>query len=144
MSNNSFLTKDGRRWQRADRIRVARLFRAHVDTPSNRRRGRSCRIQRRDCHWHPGVTAEAHHVDYARPFAVVWAGLLCGCHRRIEHGTLTVTRRAIWDYTSLIEGPFGIARPGGRAETRARSDAETGAVQALRGRTAARAAGVPF
>jgi hypothetical protein len=112
MSKNWPGAKPGERWQRADRIAVARRFRSHIDTPSNRRRNKSCRIQRRNCHWHPYVEAEGHHVDYNWPFVVVWVGLSCGCHRKIEHGTLKIPRKAIWDYTSLIEGPYGISKPG--------------------------------
>lgn len=111
--NDRFLKSDGTRWNSADRARVARLFRAHVDTPSNRRTGRSCRIVRRGCFWHPEVEAEAHHVDYTRPFIVVWVGTSCGCHRRIDHGSLKIPQKAICDYTSLIEG---VAKHGLRSE----------------------------
>ncbi len=108
--NDRWIRPDGARWNAADRVRVSRLFRGHIDTPSNRRRGKSCRIQRRTCFWHPDVEAEAHHIDYAKPFVVVWAGLKCGCHRKIDHGTLKIPRKAIFDYTSLIEGEYGVAR----------------------------------
>jgi len=122
--NKQWVTDDGKRWQRAERIAVARLFRGHVDTPSNRRRGKSCRIQRRGCFWHPDVEAEAHHVNYSRPFVVVWVGVVCGCHRRVEHGSLKVPKAAIFDYTSLIEGPYGISRPTARQKGKARRAAE--------------------
>lgn len=102
-------TKDGRRWQQSERVRVARRFRGHVRTPSNPRG----RIHRESCHWHPDVEAEFHHIDYANPWRGAWLGLTCGCHRRVEHGTLRIPAKAIWDYTSLIESP-GVGRPGGR------------------------------
>jgi hypothetical protein len=114
--NDRFLTSTGARWNRLDRIRAERLFRAHVDTPSNRRAGRSCRIIRLPCHWHPEIVGEAHHIDYTRPFVVAWVGGICGCHRRIDHGSLKIPRRAIYDYTSLIEGPWGIAKMGLRSD----------------------------
>jgi hypothetical protein len=91
-----------KKWNTAERTAVARLFRAHVDTPSNRLRGRSCRIHREACAFHPGVTGEAHHVDYARPFLVAW--LCARCHRRVDHGGVKLLKKHVWDYTSLIDG----------------------------------------
>lgn len=114
--NDQWTKSDGTRWNPADRVRVARLFRAHVDTPSNRARRRSCRIVRQPCHWHPDEPGEAHHIDYEKPFVVVWVGLRCGCHRKVDHGAVKIPKRAIWDYTSLIEGPYGVAKMGLRVD----------------------------
>lgn len=123
--NDRWKTKEGKRWGRADRDRATRLFRAHVDTPSNFRAGRSCRIKRQPCYFcvqevlaKHGRSAsiehlplvDAHHVNYNHPFAVAWTCV--SHHRKIDHGALRVPRRAIMDYTSLIMGPYGISKPG--------------------------------
>lgn len=110
--NDRWIKTDGTRWNEAERIRVSRLFRAHVDTPSNRRTGRSCRIQRRNCFWHPNEAAEAHHIRYDKPFVVVWACVRLGCHREIDHGSKKIPRKAVFDYTSLVEGAYGVAKHG--------------------------------
>ena len=103
---------DETRWNNAERDRVSRMFRHHVRNPSHPRG----RIHREACHWHPNVVGEAHHLDYAHPWRVVWAGgEECGCHRRIDHGSLKVPQRAIWDYSSLIEA---VAKPGLRRTKR--------------------------
>jgi hypothetical protein len=77
--------------------RVARRFRHHVRTPRNPRG----RIQREPCGFCPDPNpAEAHHLDYSRPFLVVWS---CeDCHRAIEQGRVRVLARHTWDYSSLI------------------------------------------
>ncbi len=122
--NDKWKTKEGKRWSKADRDRATRLFRAHVDTPANFRRGRSCRIKRQPCYFcvrellgregpHAPIDrlplGDAHHVDYGCPFVVVWT---CNSHhRRVDHGALRVPRKAIMDYTSLISGPYGISKP---------------------------------
>lgn len=119
--------KGGRRWNAAERQRVARRFRHHVRTPWNP----LGRIQRDLCFFcvrnalaggYPRLehlsTVSAHHVDYARPFVVVWA---CDSHhRQIDHGVLRIPLRAICDYTSLIEAP-GVAQRGNRYESRLRT-----------------------
>lgn len=105
--------KNGERWNRAAKIRVARLFRAHVDTPANRGAGRSCRIVRQPCwfcveHARAGgypreehlPLAPFHHLDYGRPFYGVWA---CDSHhRQIDHGSLRVPVKATRDYSSDV------------------------------------------
>jgi hypothetical protein len=105
--NDRWTTKAGKRWNKTERDRVSRRFRYHVRTTSNPRG----RIHREGCFWHPEVEAEAHHIDYTKPFVVVWAGGSCGCHRRVDHGSLKVPKKAIFDYTSLVSV---VARPGGQ------------------------------
>lgn len=111
--NDRWKTKEGSRWNKAKRIRAARLFRAHVDTPHNRKVNRSCRIQRERC-WFCVQNARAggypqekhlplapfHHLDYDRPFLGVWT---CDSHhRKIDHGALRVPQKAMRDYTSDV------------------------------------------
>ena len=50
------------------------------------------------------MLAQAHHLDYSKPFLVVWVGESCGCHRRLEHGTLRIPKKAVYDYSSLVAG----------------------------------------
>jgi hypothetical protein len=128
--NDRWLKRDGSRWGSAEKRRVARLFRHHVRTFRNP----MGRIHREAC-WFCRETARldrlngtcngpreehlplapAHHIDYDRPFVVVWA---CDKHHRmLDHCSLTLPLRAIHDYTSLIEAP-GIAQPGRRREAR--------------------------
>lgn len=92
--------KGGRRWNRASRVRVSRLFRSYVQTPSKPR----APIVREACHFHPYVLGEFHHTDYRRPFVGAW---LCGwaglsCHRKVDHGTLELPPEAIRDYTAVV------------------------------------------
>jgi hypothetical protein len=112
--------RDGGRWNSDEKIRVSRLFRHHVRTPSNP----LGRIHRESCWFcvqnalkggYPRLEhlppVAGHHVDYARPFRVVWC---CESHhRQVDHGTLQVPQRAICDYSSLV-----VVRPGGRREAR--------------------------
>lgn len=101
----------GVRWNHETRIRAERLFRGHVQSRRNPRgrivrlpcvfwggvRGRWPQAQPPDC---LGEPADAHHVDYDRPFAVVW---VCrNCHRKIEREKLRVTPGMVCDYTSLV------------------------------------------
>jgi hypothetical protein len=87
-------------WKKKDphAERVARRFRHHVRTVSNPRG----RIIREACTFCPaGATAGGHHLDYAKPFVVVWA---CEpCHRKIERGEIKIRAKDVWDYTSLVK-----------------------------------------
>jgi hypothetical protein len=99
------------RWNSADRIRVERLFRAHVQSRRNPTgrivrlprvfwggvRGRWPQPQPADC---LGEPADAHHVDYDAPFRIVW--LCFKCHRKVEREKLKITPRMVCDYTSLV------------------------------------------
>lgn len=93
----SWVDKNGERFSSPEQQRVQALFRRHVRTPCHPRG----RIHREMCYWHPETElGQAHHLDYARPFRVVWC---CEkCHRDIELGWLKVPTRAIWDYTELL------------------------------------------
>lgn len=101
----------GERWNSAERIRVERLFRGHIQSRCNPRgrivrlpctfwggvRGRWPQAQPPDC---LGEPADAHHVDYDQPFRVVW---LCrNCHRKVEREKLRVTPAMVCDYSSLV------------------------------------------
>lgn len=84
-----------------ERVRCARRFRQQLWSPAHPER-RIHRVYRcvnwRECRT-GDVQTEAHHIDYRKPYVVVW---VCrSCHRRIEHG-LKVPRRWIHDYTSLV------------------------------------------
>lgn len=101
--------KDGSRWNSHERTRVARRFREHVRTTKNPRG----RIHREPCvlGGEDHGTGEAHHVDYSKPWVVMW---LCRpCHRRVERGEVKLDkrwiRRRLWDYSSLV-----IQRPRGQ------------------------------
>jgi hypothetical protein len=86
-------------WKKKDphAERVARRFRHHVRTVSNPKG----RIIRESCPFCPIYAfAEAHHLDYAKPFLVVWS--CSSCHRKIEQGKIKVLARHVWDYTSLV------------------------------------------
>lgn len=103
--------KKDERWMREQQplgYRVGRRFRKHVRTASNPRG----KIIRPDCCsrcprktgqlYNSGghVEIQACHVDYRKPFLVLW---LCqGCHRRLEQNTLTVRKRDLYDYSSLV------------------------------------------
>lgn len=110
--NDRWVKADGSRWTDEGRTRVQRRFRHHLRGPRNP----LGRIHREECCFtggkhgscwylqkaHGDVVAEAHHLSYDAPFRVVW---LCTTHhRRVERGTLKVPKRAIWDYTSLVDG----------------------------------------
>lgn len=113
--NDNFLTKQGERYGGDDMRRAQRHFRQHVDTPHNRKAGRSCRIVRQKCYFcllekpqmEPYLPpAPFHHLDYKHPFRGVWC---CDSHhRKIDHGSLEVPKDAIRDYTSDVEV---VARP---------------------------------
>lgn len=122
--NDQWLKKDGTRWNSAEKDRATRLFRAHVDTPSNRRKGRSCRIRREPCWFclqnarQGGFPQEEHlslesfhHIDYSKPFRGIWA--CTKHHRQIDHGALRIPLKAVRDYTSDVEV---VARHGLRHE----------------------------
>lgn len=47
--------------------------------------------------------SEFHHLDYKNPFLGVWCCF--SHHRKIEHGSVTVWKRDIWDYHSVV-APF--------------------------------------
>jgi hypothetical protein len=96
VANNRWATDDGQRWQSAEHTRIGRRFRGHVRTETNPKG----RIHREPCYFHREMIGEAHHPDYDQPWAVVW--LCSSCHRRADHGTLRVTKKMIWDYTSLV------------------------------------------
>lgn len=103
--------KKGKKWNRASKVRVARLFRSYVQRPSKP----EAPIVREACFFHPYVLGEAHHVDYRRPFLVAW---LCGwsgmsCHRRVDHGGLELPPEALRDYTALVRPHL---RPGLRGQ----------------------------
>ena len=82
----------------AFRERVAKRLRSHIRVLSQP----TARIHREVCFSrHDQQTdSEAHHVDYSRPFLIVWA---CrSCHERIEAGLLNYRLRDLWDYSSLV------------------------------------------
>lgn len=121
--NDRWKTKKGARWNRAEKIRVARMFRHHIDTPYNRAHNKSCRIKREPCFFcvqnaraggYPREEhlpfAPFHHLDYRRPFYGVWA---CDSHhRQVDHKTLYVPVKATRDYTSdvMIVAKVGLRR----------------------------------
>lgn len=120
--NDRWLRRDGERWTSTEIIRIQRRFRHHVRTPHNPR-GRIYRERcafagrgKGECWAHvltpEGVpVAEAHHVEYASPWKVVW--LCTSHHRKVERKTVRLRKRDVWDYTSLIE-PIG--KPGLRVD----------------------------
>ena len=76
--------------------RVQCRFRYHVRTRCHPQG----RIHRESCGFCAAPYAEAHHVDYAHPFRVVWACV--SCHRKIEHGSLRIRQKHVWDYSSVV------------------------------------------
>lgn len=84
------------------RIRAARRFRQQLYSPRHPDR----RIHRvyRCVNWRVcgqiDVQTEAHHLDYTKPYVVVW---VCReCHRRIDHDEMAVKPSWVRDYTSLV------------------------------------------
>lgn len=117
-------------WSAADKRRIARMFRHHVQTTWNPKG----RIVRLNCAFQGGIRrgnlrvpeppmclgdlVDAHHVDYDRPFAVVW---LCRtCHALVHRRKLEVRPFMVCDYTSLVANQLqpnrsrrrGISSPG--------------------------------
>jgi hypothetical protein len=91
----------GRRWYSSPQMRAARLFRYHVNTRNYNPRGRIHRELCAFCKIDDQLTpSQAHHIDYSRPFVVVWC---CQSHhRKIEYGTVEIKKWMIHDYTSLV------------------------------------------
>jgi hypothetical protein len=96
----------GEAWNSPEKERVAKRFRAHVRTPSNPKG----RIHREKCffckreyplpeEWPHLPRADAHHVDYSRPFVVAW--LCFRHHRAVDHGR-KLPPTALHDYSSLV------------------------------------------
>lgn len=103
MAHDDWYKPDGKRWASPLQIRVARRFRRHVRCKSNphgRIRRERCGFCLREGHPTTQREAEAHHLDYDRPFVVVWV-----CHRhhrQVDHGGVEIPTKLIWDYSSLI------------------------------------------
>lgn len=117
----AWITAEGKRWARAEMSRCQRRFRQHINRPSNPR-GRIHRLPCAFCTLDQQDTpSEAHHIDYDRPFVVVW--VCFSHHRQLDHGSLTVRNRDIHDYSTLL---MPVARPGGYAENRPREESEYG------------------
>ena len=105
------------------RTQIAANFRRHVRTKRAHPKGR---IHKEDCQacgakegqvyerdprgiigigaLEKTVVVDAHHVDYNRPGLVTW---LCHhkCHREAHAGTLKITDRMLWNYSSLLGWP---------------------------------------
>lgn len=105
--------KDDSTWTPAQKRRIARAFRHHVQTKSNPK-GRIVRLpcvfwggwrSAKSGKWAQpsmclGDFVDAHHVDYNRPFAVVW---LCKtCHALVHRRKLSVLPSMVCDYSSLV------------------------------------------
>lgn len=111
----SSLSRDWRRWKQyedPDKVRAARRFRHHIQTPSNPR-GRVVRLPCVFCPLEEALNrfSEAHHPNHKIWWVVVWA---CErCHRMIEHGSLRVLKKHLFDYSSLL-----LIRPNGHRENR--------------------------
>jgi hypothetical protein len=110
-----------RKWNTRRRTQVAALFRHHVDTPCNRRAGRSCAIIRQPCwfclqeeietialalaedpEYIPAAlrNGQFHHQTYRRPFYGVW--VCYSHHRMVEHGSIEVPLEATRDYLPAV------------------------------------------
>ena len=110
-SNKRWMVGDAR-WNSRDKQRVEEQFRRMVRTPKNP----GGRIRREPCpfcvrEYLPGMVpdrdSQFHHLDYRNPFLGVWC---CNSHhRRIEHGTVTVLKKDVWDYSSIVAP---LLRPG--------------------------------
>lgn len=87
------------RWERyrcMEKERAARRFRHHVQTPANP----GGRVARLPCAYCRATPTEAHHPDHQMWWIVVW--VCTPCHRRLEYGSLTIRRKHLCDYSSLI------------------------------------------
>jgi hypothetical protein len=104
--NDKWQGGDGACWNTREKQRIAERFRSHVRTKSNPRG----RIHREKCYfctreypnpeeWPHLPRADAHHVDYARPFVVAW--LCFRHHRAVDHGR-ALPPTALHDYFSLV------------------------------------------
>jgi hypothetical protein len=106
-------TGDDSEWTAAQKRGIARKFRHHVQARWNPKG----RIVRLPCVFYGGYArgrhvfeeppmclgdlVDAHHVDYARPFAVVW---LCRtCHALVHRRKLRVVPSMVCDYSSLVQ-----------------------------------------
>lgn len=105
--------RDRKKGGYSEHDRVRRLFRYHVCTRHNPR-GRIVRLICQFCPANKQLTpSEFHHVSYTHPFVGVWA---CkSCHRKIEAGTIKITKATLLDYTPLVRG---ILRPATSAALR--------------------------
>lgn len=95
--------------------RYERRFRHYILCNSNPRG----RIVRLPCTFCGDMAAEAHHLKYEPDWAFIVVWTCVSCHRKIEHGSLKVRRKHVYDYTSLVAS---VARPGGRVENRREPD----------------------
>lgn len=111
----NFKRKDGTRHSSDEMIAAQRRFRHHVRTPRNSRG----RIHREECVFcvqfkeDQKTISEAHHLDYKEWWRVTW--LCFSHHRKVDHGSLKVRIRHIWDYSSLLIRRTG--RPTGKKST---------------------------
>lgn len=84
-----------------EKERAANRFRKHIQTPHrpNRRVVRRCCVF---CSYAESAQrpSEAHHPDYSKWWLVVW---VCPQHHRmVDHGSLKVLKRHLFDYSSLL------------------------------------------
>lgn len=111
MSHNRWQKEDGSPWFAAIDRRAHKRFQRHVRSVRNPRG----RIRREPCFnggpEHTGE-GEAHHVDYERPFVVLWCCV--SCHRKVDHGSLKYKKTDLWDYSSLINQRPGAQKPTAR------------------------------
>lgn len=87
-------------YEAAGRVRSAERFRGHVWSPRNRT-GRIMRPWWCPVCWTQASkeVIQAHHVDYDRPFLVVWC--CTSCHREFEAGK-KVQSKWLFNYESLV------------------------------------------
>ena len=107
MAGNKHWMIGDARWNSRDRQRTEERFRRHVRTPKKNPDGR---IERQPCpfclrEYLPGLAPQDdriqfHHLDYGNPFLGIWC---CNSHhRKIEHGTVSVLKKDVWDYSSVV------------------------------------------